>query len=75
MERGEANYGLVKTSNFLPTVSALRYLNCCRTVGWHNCNKLYHLKYEKGVAIVFLVYTVKRKDTIVLLRIIYLDFI
>jgi AraC-like DNA-binding protein len=59
MERGEANYGLVKTSNFLPTVSALRYLNCCRTVGWHNCNKLYHLKYEKGVAIVFLVYTVK----------------
>lgn len=59
MERGEAYYGSVKFSHFLPTVSALRYLNCCWTAGWHKCNRNYHLKYEKGIAEVFVVYTVK----------------
>lgn len=59
MEREEAYYGSVEFSHFLPTMAALRYLNCCRTAGWHKCNKFYHLKYEKGVPIVFLIYTVK----------------
>ena len=59
MEQQEVNYGLVKFSHFLPTVSALRYLNCCRTAGWHRCNKLYHLRYEAGVSIVFVLYTVR----------------
>ena len=59
MEREEAYYGSVEFSHFLPTMAALRYLNCCRTAGWHKCNKYYHLKYEQGVPIVFLLYTVK----------------
>lgn len=59
MEREEAYYGSVEFSHFLPTMSALRYLNCCRTAGWHKCNKFYHLKYEKGVSLVFMLYTVK----------------
>ena len=59
MQIKELYGGFVKSTHYLPTVSALRYLNCCKTAGWHNCNRYYRLEYGQGVPVVFAVYTIK----------------
>lgn len=59
MIKEEKPYGIAMISHFLPTVPALRYLNCCSMAGWHECNRSYHMRYPKGVSVVFIIYTIK----------------
>jgi len=53
--------GLTKcnTRHFLPSVPALHYLNCCQLAGWQQSNCYYHLRYEKGVDAVLVIFTTK----------------
>lgn len=50
--------GYAKIANYIPTVPALRYLNCCTMAGHHTCNKQYRLNYSKGVPALLMIYTV-----------------
>lgn len=59
MRKENAYYGSEVIARFLPTVSALRYLSCCRTAGWHECNRSYHPRIGKGVPVVLVIFTVR----------------
>ncbi len=50
-------YGRAKIACYVPTLPAIRYLNCCTIAGWHRCNKLYKYEYKKTVNDLFLIYT------------------
>ena len=50
--------GKAKIANYIPTVPALRYCNCCTLAGWHHCNELYHQEYADSGEYVFLIFTV-----------------
>ncbi|MBQ4575507.1 MAG: helix-turn-helix domain-containing protein [Clostridia bacterium] len=52
--RGEA-----RIKNYLPTLPALRYLNCCTMAGWHRCNRLYHQSYSAGGRDVLVILTLE----------------
>ncbi|MBQ7383436.1 MAG: helix-turn-helix domain-containing protein [Clostridia bacterium] len=53
--------GRAKISSYIPTLPALRYLNCCTRAGWHSCNEKYRQKYDKGASSILLIYTVSGK--------------
>lgn len=57
MKKQDSYYGSTIVSNFLPTLPALRYLNCCRMAGWHCCNQSYHMQYNTGYPFVFTLFT------------------
>ena len=59
MVRKDKEYGEALVSYYLPTKPARRYLNCCRTAGWHRCNTLYRMRYETGLEVVLVLFTVK----------------
>ena len=50
--------GRARIASHVPTLPALRYLNCCTMVGWHHCNELYHQSYQVGISKLLLIYTV-----------------
>ena len=50
--------GRARIVSLVPTLPALRYLNCCTMTGWHRCNALYSQSYENGVNKLLLIYTV-----------------
>ena len=59
-------YGSAKIKHFLPSLPCQRYLNCCTMVGWHQCNKLYFQKYDKGIKSLFLIHTVSGAGKLVM---------
>ena len=50
--------GKVKISLYMPTIPAMRYLNCCTMAGWHHCNERYSKQFKDGVSACFLIFTV-----------------
>ena len=54
----ELPYGQVRFTRCVPTLPALRYLNCCTIAGWHCCNSTYCPEYKDGVIELLLIYTV-----------------
>ena len=54
----ELPYGQVRFTRCVPTLPALRYLNCCTIAGWHCCNSTYCPEYKDGVNELLLIYTV-----------------
>ena len=50
--------GRARIVSYVPTIPALRYLNCCTMTGWHCCNELYSQTYKHGVTMLLLIYTV-----------------
>ena len=50
--------GRARIVSYVPTIPALRYLNCCTMTGWHYCNELYSQTYKHGVTKLLLIYTV-----------------
>lgn len=51
-------YGQARIQSYVPTIPALRYLNCCTMVGWHSCNELYCQNYPTGVNDLLMIYTI-----------------
>ena len=51
-------------NSYIPSAKAIRMLNYFQTVGWHNCNSLYHQVYRKGIEGGFLLFTVGGKGII-----------
>jgi len=54
-------YGQARIQSYVPTVPALRYLNCCTKAGWHSCNRLYGQNYPNGFNDLLMIYTVSGK--------------
>lgn len=50
--------GRARIASYVPTLPALRHLNCCTMAGWHRCNGQYRQAYKAGVSELFLIYTV-----------------
>ena len=57
-------FGQVRVTSCVPTLPALRYLNCITMVGWHNCNSAYRTEYKDGIHELFVIYTVKGAGTL-----------
>ena len=51
-------HGRARIVKYLPTIPAMRYLNCCTMAGWHKCNSLYRQIYPNGVTELLILYTV-----------------
>ena len=53
--------GQAKIVSYIPTIPAIRYLNCCTMAGWHHCNELYRMNYQNGGLELLLIYTIDGK--------------
>jgi len=55
----EETYGKVRMNSYVPTQKAQKYLSRFHTVGWHECNSLYHQKYTDGTDGSLIFFTLK----------------
>jgi len=51
-------YGKVRMNSYIPTQKAIKFLNYFQTVGWHDCNSIYHQNYQDGIEGSLLIFTV-----------------
>ncbi len=61
MYKSDELYGKVRLNSYQPTQKAAKFLNIFQSVGWHNCNDLYHQIYENGGPGCLIIFTVAGK--------------
>lgn len=64
MIKATEKYGMVRLNSYIPSTRAIKMLNYFQSVGWHDCNSLYHQQYEQGIAGAFIIFTVGGKGFI-----------
>jgi len=64
MYKANEEYGKVRMNSYIATSKAEKMLNYFKSVGWHECNSLYHQLYKDGISGVFMIFTVGGTGTI-----------
>ena len=57
-------YGTVRMNSCVPSAKAVKYLNSFHSLGWHECNTLYHQKYKDGIGGSLVIFTVGGKGVL-----------